>query len=216
MDTTPSSHDGRDQLLPLALTAALALAGCSQGGQRDPASASASSPQQQDGLPVPADAGTATQALAKVGATLRDLRAAASLETVHALSGTLRSDGHHLDQALTAVAGHAGRLVDAGQLQRMQPDRQPPSLSASDLDMAVGELQDTLAELTQCGDQYRTQLHLAIATLGANPSPDRVRSLATTISDLLEDSSQLHSILADVAVASKAVRDEVRIVQSVP
>jgi hypothetical protein len=207
----PRRLPSRPAAILVALACALLLQwSCGDGQERSaalPAGGGAGAP----------DAAAAQKDVEEVGGALRELREARTAAEIQERYPMVRMAADALAESLIAVSAQFEATVAAGQqvlstrAQAAPQAGRPPA--NGDLAMAVDSLLMCRIAYAQVSDAYREKLLQLTRALEADQSVSGVQAAAPTIAGLLEDQSQLRSILTDVSAKSKAVLAEIAIVQ---
>ncbi len=162
----------------------------------------------------------AQQGIDAVGGALRELRAARTATEVQERYPPVRMAADALAASLSAVAARFEAAVAAGQRALSADDRVAARPSApaqrspadGDLAMALDSLLMCRTAYAQVSGAHRAQLQQLTRALDRDRTVDGMQAVTPTIAGLLEDQSELRSILTDIAAKSKAVMTEIAMI----
>lgn len=194
------------------LTAAALMWGCGDGQDRGIAHA-------ETRRAVAVDVAPAKQDIDQIGGALRDLRDARSDVELQQRYPSVRLAANALAMSLSTVAAQYEATVAAGQSALSSNDQADPgrpsaraaqrSPAESDLALAMDSLLMCRSAYGQVSSAYQAQLLQLTRSLDRDHTRSGIQAATPTIAGLLEDQSELRSILTDISAKSKAVMTEI-------
>lgn len=170
-------------------------------------------------MPSGVDASMAKRDLEGVGEAMRLLRDAEGGSDLRDRYGLLNVHAHRFDMALMQIEDGYAATVQVGQ-SRLDTDAQPGQSRGSqpgaslrtqhddDLQLAMESLRMCRQPLAIVAGAYRTQLDELTRTLDSDVSLPSRHAVDPVMAKLLENESEEHSVLIDVAAKSHAVLAE--------